>query len=470
MNPQEQDDLAWEILDAFLQAFDPAVWWMPSMVALIGVTGGIIAAVLLLRARQVDASTLDAEARAADLDKRKATVVEAIRALDLERDKLAPEDYERERRALLAHGAQALRDLEKEGSVTTQDGSDTETLVAALEGARETLGDETVEALKARITTPAPTPPPAPSSAPAWMGGVVALGGVVVIGLMALLVAFVPSGPLEETPTASARPPGRTQAPRGPDLSEEAAPLLAALEADANDIAALNGLTDLEIRRQDWDKAGEYNARALGINAEDAEARTWSALLLYRSGDPITAVKRLDQVITDSPSFGRARQFRGIIHLQIGQFDEAIAQFEGALELAEDDRTRVGLRQLLSEARAAKQAANAPPDLAGTITLAEGIDPSSWGPNATVYVSVKAASGPPMPLRAKKFSAAEFPLSFSLNAADAPMRGGPLPEAISLTVKVDLDGNPMGDDPGAPKTVVADVKPGTSDLTVVLGS
>ncbi|MFK7930408.1 MAG: hypothetical protein AB8H79_19625, partial [Myxococcota bacterium] len=110
------------------------------------------------------------------------------------------------------------------------------------------------------------------------------------------------------------------------------------------------------------------------------------------------------------------------------------------------------------------------PELGGTIRLAPGGDAKAWGPSAQVYVSVKGMTGPPMPLRAKRLANGPFPLEFSLSATDAPMRGGPLPGPVMLTVKVDLDGNPMGDDPGAPKLIVEGVTAGTLDLDLELGA
>ena len=156
-----------------------------------------------------------------------------------------------------------------------------------------------------------------------------------------------------------------------------------------------------------------------------------------------------------------------MIHLQLREIDQAIVLFEQALERTDDERGKAGIRQLIGEARQAKAAMA--PELGGTVSLADGFDPASLPPTASLFVSVKAANGPPMPLRAAKFPIDSFPVKFELSSMDAPMRGGPLPETVTVTVKVDLDGNPMGDDEGAPKTVVEGVKPGTMDLAVVLG-
>ena len=480
-----------------MQAFDPALWGAPLIVMAIGLVAGIALAVWRTGR---DAEVVDAEAVRLDLERRRDAVIEAVRALDMERDKLSDEDYERQRRALLAHGAEAMRALE-EGVVSEDKPESAPDLLAAVEAEAERLGEDRVAAIKALmaggdVPEPEQAPKPEPKAeapkaeapkavriSPRWEGALWTLGAVGVLVAIFLVLGFMDNTgqlPVEPMPPPQARQPAPPPPAVGPGPQEQA--WMKTLESDPANLEALNGLTDFEIRTQDWQTAEAYNNRALQAKADDPEARTWRALLRYRAGSYAEAVADLDAVIADSPDFGRAHQFRGIVHLQMKEFGPALERFEQAMALATDDRTKYGLRQMMAEARQAMQGggAGAPPptpppaaggdaELAGTITLASGVDPSSWGPRARVYVSVKAASGPPMPLRAKAFPPSAFPLKFSLSKADAPMQGGPLPSALTVTVKVDLDGNAMGDDPGAPKVVIEGIRPGTSDLAVVLG-
>lgn len=469
MNEPTAAERLQELWTAFANAYDPAVWGLPLTVMLIGIIGGVVVSILAFRANE--RRTVEAEGRRLDLLRSRDTVVDAIRALDLERDKLSPEDYERERKALLAHGAQAMRALEEDPV-----SDDSNEILAAVEQQREALGDERADLIKGLLTgAPLPTAEstPAPAEArraaisPQWQGALITLGVVGVLGALYLVLTGVEATNDRNGVNAAAAqrsaPPQRREVP----VTEAEKTWAATLESNPDDLDALNGLTDYEIRRQRWDSAIGYNDRALAVDPRNPEARTWKALLVYRTGAYPEATRQLDAVIADHPDYARGHQFRGMIHLQLKELEPALARFERALELATEDSQRGGLRALIAET---KQAMNAgKPELAGTVTLAEGVDPSAWGPSAQVYVSVKAANGPPRPLRAKRLPNGPYPLTFSIASTDSPMGGGPLPADISVTVKVDLDGNPMGDDPGAPKLVVGDVQPGSLDLNLVLG-
>jgi tetratricopeptide (TPR) repeat protein len=473
-------DLLNEILAAFAEAYDPAFWTVPTVVMLVGAGLGAVAAWRVTRTDE--SAVVDAESRRLDLEKRRETVVEAVRALDLERDKLAPEDYERERRALLAHGARAIRDLE-EGDVSEDAEGD---LRAAVEAARERLGDARADAIQRLLdgepppaspsvdaapaaAARAPTEPPSekgPFIGPRWEGALWTLAGVGALLALFLVLRGVELANDANGTNEVAQREGTSMVSRSAQVGPRQQAWLDALEQDPDDVEALNGLTDFELRRQNVERAREYNARALAAAPEDPDARTWAAMLEFSGGDPVAAVQQLDRIIAEAPQAWRPLYFRALIDVQIGRTGPALERLERAMELAEAEEDRFAVRRLLAEVRARMPAEG--PELSGTITLAEGVDPSSWPENAAVFVSVRAASGPPRPLRAKKLPPGPFPLAFSLSAGDAPMGGGPLPDQVQLTVKVDLDGNPMGDDPGAPKVVLDGVSPGADPLEIAL--
>lgn len=446
-------------IDAFTNAFSDPVWIAPATLLALGlVAGGVIAWRLT---QHSDAGTLLNELNRADLEKRRDEVIAAVRALDLEKDKLSPEEYASQRQALVTHGALALRGLEESMAHPDRD-----ELTATVESKRDVLGDETTNAIVDALQSPTP-PPAAPTST--WMSGAVVLGGLSALILLFLTLIVVQERP-EPTPAPQVQA-GRQASPSAPQLPPPGAreqAWLSSLQSNPNDLAALNGLTDWEIRRQQWNSAIQYNSRALKVSAEDAEANVWGAFLIYRTGNYPKAVEQLEGVIARTPDYARAHQFRGMIHMRFREFDLAITKFNDALARTSDPQEQAGIQALIGEARQGL-AANKP-ELAGSITLAPGVDPKAWGPTAQIFVSVKASSGPPMPLRAKRVPISEFPAKFSIASTDAPMRGGPLPETVSLTVKVDLDGNPMGDDPGAPKVILEGIKPGQLDVAVELGA
>jgi cytochrome c-type biogenesis protein CcmH len=445
-------DLLAELADAWIVAFDLLIWGLPLAVTAVGALVGAVAMFLARDPGEVAAG--DRDATRIDLLRRREAVVEAVRALDLERDKLDPDDYEARRRALLAHGAGAMRELERAHaapslspdveSAMAQD--PTQTLDQLLEAERSRLGDERIDEIRRLLARPAERG--GLRIGPRWQGALWALAGV---GAVLALYLIVGSSAPSSTPVASTGPvaPGE---PGQPPATPEESQATARLAEDPRDLVALNTLTDWSIRRQRWGEAARFSQRALQVSPTDPEARTWAGLLAFRAGDAEVAVSMLDAVIAEHPSFPIALQYRGILAVRLGETEIAVRTLEAAVAATSDPEMRLALRQLLNQARTAASPAAA--DLTGTIEIAPGVDPSAWGTDASVFVSVRAADGPPMPLRAKKLPPGPFPLAFSVTAADSPMGGGPLPDQVVLVVKVDLDGNPMGDDLGAPKVTV----------------
>lgn len=450
-------DLARELVQAWLDAFDLSIWWLPLLVAGVGALVGAVAMFVARRAEELTESRL--EGRSLDLARQRDTVVEAVRALDLERDKLSDSNYQAERRALLAHGAAALRGLEEE---PVSDASHSE-LDRAVEAAREQLGEERYGAIKGILSGQKPTPERRPAIAPRWEGALWTLGAVAV-----LLALYLTLRGLE----SQQDPQGAVAQQEQPAADPEATAALERLRADPTDLDALNTMTNASIRQQQWTEVARYNRRALQVDATDQVARSYAAMLMYRDGELDQATAQLDALLDENPDAELALQYRGIVAAREGDVARAKELLERAIAVTDDQRTRFGLRQLVaslgSPPGGASPAASTEPELSGTITLAEGVDAAIWGEGASIYVSVRSPSGPPMPLRAKRLPPGPFPLEFALSAADSPMARGALPERVTVVIKVDLDGDPVGDDPGAPKAVFESIAPGGEALVVEL--
>ena len=291
-----------ELLWIFVEAFSDPVWIPPFVVLGLGLVAGIVLAIVLTR--RSEGLLLDAEAERMDLLRRRDTVIEAVRALDLEKDKLSAEDYEREKRALLHHGAKALRALEE-----PVDKEERQALIASVEAQRESLGEARVEAITALLQGADLAVEQAPESGntPAWVGALAVLGGIVALLLVFLgLTAYESSAQHAQQAEEGPRTPAMAQtpsAPRAPQMGEQEKAWVANLEQNPQDLTALNGLTDWNIRIQDWEQAASYNARALAADAKDPEARVWKALLDYREGNFPRAVDELEAVMADNPDY-----------------------------------------------------------------------------------------------------------------------------------------------------------------------
>jgi tetratricopeptide (TPR) repeat protein len=105
--------------------------------------------------------------------------------------------------------------------------------------------------------------------------------------------------------------------------------------------------------------------------------------------------------------------------------------------------------------------------LAGLVELAPALA-AKVVPGATLFVIVRPdgmVAGPPVAVR--RFDGPSFPLVFALGSEHS-MTGAPMPDRVSLEIRLDSDGNAMTRDPGDPVVRRAGVATGTRDLRLVL--
>jgi len=79
--------------------------------------------------------------------------------------------------------------------------------------------------------------------------------------------------------------------------------------------------------------AAAPGAQAAGVDTASIRAHD-EALALSRAGRTAEALERLDAAILDDPSYDQLYVSRGVIHRRLQQFDEAVADFSRAIELA----------------------------------------------------------------------------------------------------------------------------------------
>lgn len=113
---------------------------------------------------------------------------------------------------------------------------------------------------------------------------------------------------------------------------------------------------------------------------------------------------------------------------------------------------------------AAADAASGPP-IRGSVVLGEGVAPSGEG---VLFVIARNAAGGP-PLAVKRLPVGPFPLAFELGPADVMIAGRPFAGPITLTARVDRDGDPLtrtSDEPIA--ALAAPVEPGAEGVELRL--
>jgi len=254
------------------------VYAVPVLVMVSGLVAGALIAFFIAR-RASQSSHVNTEGISTDLEYAREAVLEALKALEMERSKLREEDYLRERQALLGHGAEAMRRLDEpildallpsiksdtaEDSLTDDEVTlDTPTapphsLLAALNAQRESLGEERYQAALKVIQGSPDKPSASPSTfrlSPRWEGALWALGSMAIILILAGILSVTVQPKVNNSmgvnaPRASngANPPALSEAERdhleqqrkamAEELNRVEAEWKAKLEANPNDIPA----------------------------------------------------------------------------------------------------------------------------------------------------------------------------------------------------------------------------------------
>lgn len=415
------------------------------------------------RQKRIDVTS---QGRHNDLSSAQEAAKIALQALEMEKDKLGEQEYQQERRALLSYGAEAMRQLDtaesNEETVKTST-SDTLSAVERLNTRREELGEAEYLAQLTALMNPSQTAAKKRLLSPQWEGALWMLGVVItIVGIVFFLDAGGDVSAKEDT-TQNA-PPAR-EVLVGPDEAqwEEA------LAEDANNIEALNKMCWFEIqRRNDVEKALEYNERAKVIDAKNPDTRFHHALLLFLQKLPDSANAELDQLINDHPEHADALEFRGLFYVQEGKFAEGKAMIVRAEQVTTDGKARIRLRRFIQQVEMREKAAEQANTVlvSGTITAP---DLPKLSQTAVIFVSLRSPEGGP-PVAAKKLPVGPFPLSFTVKASDQIGMGGqrPLPETFNLAVRVDGDGNAMSKEAGLPEVKLEALVVGTADLNIDL--
>lgn len=457
---------------------DAAGWWVPFLVVNAGILVGNISMAWLGNAP--DPERIVAAGRREDLEHGRDVVVEQLRTLDAERDKLAPGVYEAERTRLASLGAATLRELEE---AETSPGSGDHTMLP--------LDALTTQLKQIRAADPSTFDAaiqnlgiPTRGMSGEWRGAGYTL---VTFGLVAALW-WLATGDARDRQRGASMTGGDEVAPmssaEAPEGEAQPDPRVLALEKKIaetpGDIALLNDLTELQLARQDLGGALDANNRALEAAPDDVDAAVFRAVLRAFIGKRDEAMAELDQILVKDPKQLRALVYLGLLTVRSNPEKSADALSRAlAIEDSPQLRQALGEAQRLAaippDQREAASAAPAPAPAApaaggapsllasGTITLA---DPSKKG--AVLFVSIQGAGGPP--LAALKLAPGPFPMTFELTTANLiPMMAGrPLPPTFAVVARLDADGDPMTGRDVDPMVRVEGVTAGTNGMALKL--
>jgi len=125
-------------------------------------------------------------------------------------------------------------------------------------------------------------------------------------------------------------------------------------------------------------------------------------------------------------------------------------------------------------APAAPAQAAAPPAAGGAITgkieMSKAI--AKTKPTGTLFLTARRISDNPNVrgslVAVKKFPATTFPLEFSMSAADMPFQGGAFDGELTLTARIDQDGDPLSRQKGDVHGTLPKVQVGSKDVRLTI--
>jgi cytochrome c-type biogenesis protein CcmH len=316
---------------------------------------------------------------------------------------------------------------------------DLETRAAALTQQLESLPPEA----RARISpdkTPGrkkETSPAPPRSLRSWhiaAGGLFLLLFGLALGVL-LTQAVRPRGSAQETMTGDfltgTRPAG------GPDA------LLAQGRA--------------AFERQNWAQAIESFKKVLEADPSQPEAHAYMGLILAQAGHNDGALMAFDRALAAEPNFPLALWGKGMLLYQTGGdpaearrlLEKVSAMIPAGPEKEQVDKT---IAQLAAGGKGKPPGAQPTPAAGAQIEGVVDIDPKLKGKTdgrGVLFIiarSTSGGSGPP--LAVKRIADPKFPVAYSLAAEDVMMPGAAFSGKLSVSARLDKDGNVATKEPG----------------------
>lgn len=392
-------------------------WGPPIVVLGVGLVAGLVVALLQTRGSRA----ADGRASREVLLAKKEQIVEAVRELDADREKLGDELWSARREVLVGKAADVIRELEAP---------------AVIEPA-----------------APAPVAPPR-SSRVIW--GTVAI--VFFAGLAGLLVNT--AKPRQEGMSMTG---GTANDQAGPP--PEIAAALAAVEKNPDDLDALNTLTWGAIRMRSLDGAMQYLQRAQKIAPDDPYVQTHLGILSMQVKMFDRANAAFDAALVARPGLPRALIWKAVVAWQLGDTVAAEAAIGAVLSGADattEERQMAG--EILAEMR------KPPPQqrVKGQVVVGEGVTVPEGG--VLFVIARRAAEGGGPPLAASRTPGPTFPASYAISDEDM-MMGGQWPEQVWVQARLDADGNPTTKGEGDLESEVAGpLSSGATEITLTLAA
>lgn len=410
-------------------------WMTPALVT--GVSA-LVGAMLLVRAGGANTLPQPEVASREDLIKRRDTLYQALRDLPMERARMSADAFAEEQDRLERDAAAVLRQLDK---------------------------------MTAPTAAASPAGPSFSERHPQLSGAL--LGGAVVAAIAAIATGL-PA--LDSAPTPT---PSMMGASGGDAVAQQIAELQAVVTANPDNLEAKNRLGHLYILKDQVMEAWALAEAVTKVAPQDPEARTHQAVVLIASGHADVAAEVLDKVLAVDPNFVEALGYRGAVYREQGELQKAVDMWKRLLTidpaqarvvepaiLALEQKIAGGGATVAAAAPTAALTADPAARISGTVTLDPALA-SQVKPTDVLFINVRPEGvdrGPPV--AAERHAASGFPISFDLGPEDSPM-GGTMAGKVTLSARIDQDGNAMTREAGALEAKVT-LAVGSSGVTLVL--
>jgi cytochrome c-type biogenesis protein CcmH len=208
--------------------------------------------------------------------------------------------------------------------------------------------------------------------------------------------------------------------------------------------------------RQEWSQAIDAFKGVLAIDPKNPEAHTYMGLILAQAGHADGAFLAFDRALSSDPNFPLALWGKGMLLYRVKEdYAGARETLERLVQLSPPGEERNQIQKTIDELaslpnkRPEKKAEGAGPRRTqGVISIAPELK-SKFDAKAVLFVIARAANstvGPP--LAVKRIDRPVFPVAFSLGAEDVMISGMQLAGRITISARLDKDGNPMTREPG----------------------
>lgn len=272
------------------------------------------------------------------------------------------------------------------------------------------------------------------------------------------------SGPMLAGPAPQSGQPGGPVAGVPPDLRPQASPGLdrarAHVAAHPDDPEAWAALGWVLVEAEGWIDVFETAKKLRELAPQHPDGFVLQASVRIAMGQSEVAQQLVTDALTIAPSHVQALSFQGALAMRRGDRSAAAAAwkqamsaagpgkgFEELIAMAQSDASTPAMpsrhpvpasRTAAAQPQAPSAVRSADDAITGQVVLGEG---ASFEGSGVLFIIARAkgvTAGPPA--AAKRLAAHSFPVAYSISSADA-MMGGTLPPEVTLSARLDSDGN-----------------------------